>query len=45
MKRILILLMLSFTLLTLGACGNRKKGQVAQPVPTATYGSGYGFVK
>lgn len=45
MKRILILLTLSLFLLTLGACGNRKKSHVAQPVPTATYGTGYGFVK
>ncbi|MCB1203376.1 MAG: hypothetical protein KDN18_03885 [Verrucomicrobiae bacterium] len=45
MKRILILLALSLTLSMLGACGNRKNCHVAQPIPTATYGTGYGFVK
>lgn len=45
MKRFLACLLLALALLPLGSCGNRKKGHVAQPVPTATYGTGYGFVK
>jgi hypothetical protein len=42
-----ITITLGFTLvaLSLSACGQRKKHQVAQPVPAATYGAGHGYGK
>ena len=36
---------LTLAALSLSACGSRKKGQVAQPVPAATYSTGMGYVK
>ncbi|MBU6179852.1 MAG: hypothetical protein KGR69_09305 [Verrucomicrobia bacterium] len=42
---IAITLGLTLVALSLSACGHRKKHQVAQPVPTATYGTGFGYGK
>ncbi len=45
--KIFITLTLGLTLaaLSLSACGQRKKHQVAQPLPAATYGAVHGYGK